>query len=118
MARTAGCPCGTGRRVLGAITATNVTRHYLAGELSVRLGQLQAAAATEAAAREAAALRNAAETRPLSSLETVAARALVLAEDMCWCSLERGDAEAFARQAALGADLHEFAVCAHLLDDA
>ncbi len=44
-------------------------------------------------------------------------QALALAECLCWESLNRGDTDAFTRQAAVCAELHEFGVCAGLLKD-
>jgi hypothetical protein len=93
-----------------------VTRQYLIGELSVRLEQLQATA-PPAAARDVADLRCQVETRPVTWLPAELARALALADQACWDSLHRGDAAAFARQSAVGADLRLFGACARLLDD-
>jgi hypothetical protein len=89
----------------------------MAGELSVLLGHLQAVATTEASGRDAWSLRHAAETGPIPSLGSVAERALALTEGLCWDSLNRGDAEAFTRQAAVCAELYEFGVCAGLLEE-
>ena len=94
-----------------------MTQQYLAGELSLRLGQLQAAAASRGRAREVARLRREAETVPLAALGCVALRALELADGMCWGSLVRGDGAAFSRQAAICAELWEFAICADLLEE-
>ena len=79
--------------------AMEMTQQYLAGELSVLLERLQAVATTEASGRDATALRQAAETVPVQD------------------SLSRGDTAAFTRQAAAGAALREFGVCASLLRD-
>ena len=98
--------------------AMGMTRQYLAGELSVVLGHLQAAATTEASTRDAWSLRHAAETEPIPALRSVTVRALALAEGLCWDSLNRGDTSAFTRQAAVCAELHEFGVCACLLKEA
>jgi hypothetical protein len=98
--------------------AMGMTRQYVAGELSVLLGHLQAAAPTEASARDAWSLRRAAETEPIPALGWVAADALALAEGLCWDSLDRGDAGAFSHQAAVCAELHVFGVCAGLLKEA
>ena len=95
-----------------------MTQQYLAGELSVLLGHVQAVAATEAAAREAASLRRAAETEPVWALRSVTVRALALTERLCWDSLNGGDTAAFSRRAAVCAELHEFGVCAGLLKEA
>jgi hypothetical protein len=95
-----------------------MTQQYLAGELSVLLERVQAVATTKAAARDATAVREAAETVPVQELGWVTVRALALTERLCWDSLRRGDTAAFTRQAAAGAALREFGVCAGLLRDA
>lgn len=92
-----------------------MTRQYLSGEVSVRLEQLQAAGDKHAA--EVAGLRADAENYPPSALRPVVARALALADRMCWDSISRGDSARFDRQAAISADLRGFAVCAGLLRD-
>ena len=94
-----------------------MTQQYLAGELSVLLGRVQAVTTTEAASRDAWLLRQAAETGPVQALGWVTVRALALTERLCWESLNRGDAAAFTRQAAAGAELREFGICAGLLRD-
>jgi hypothetical protein len=94
-----------------------MTQQYLAGEMSLLLAQLQAVATSDARVRNVAHLRREAETGPLTRLPSVAVRALVLADGLCWDSLCRGDVSAFARQAALCAELQEFGVSASLLDD-
>ena len=94
-----------------------MTQQYLAGELSVILGEIQAAAATEACVRQAWDLRLEVESAPVAALPSAAARALALINGLCWESLTRGDTAAFARQAAACAELHEFGVCAHLLNE-
>jgi hypothetical protein len=94
-----------------------MTQHYLAGELSLLLAGLQAAATNQAFASDVAHLRRRAETRPLAELTSVAVRALELTDRMCWDSLARGDAAAFARQALSGAELRDFGVCAGLLGE-
>jgi hypothetical protein len=102
--------------VLGPVGG-EMTQQYLAGELSSLLGDLQAVATSGASARQLARLRDEAETSPLLALSSVAVRALLVTDDLCWESLTRADAGAFARQAQLGAELHEFGVCAGLLED-
>ena len=92
------------------------SRQYVAGELSLRLGQLQAVA-TEEGVGEVARLRYEAETVPLAALGSVVIRALGLADCLCWDSLGCGDALTFGRQAAIGADLLDFGVCARLVDE-
>ncbi len=91
-----------------------MTQQYVAGELSLRLGQLQAVAPDQERAREVARLRYEAETVPRAALGSVVVRALGLADRLCWDSLGCGDALAFSRQAAICAELWEFGVCARL----
>ncbi len=93
------------------------TQEYSAGELSLRLGELQAVARDQRRAREVACLRCEAETVPLPALGSVVARALKLGDHLCWDSLVCGDALAFSRQAAVCADLREFGICARLFED-
>jgi hypothetical protein len=95
-----------------------MTQHYLAGELSLLLGRLQAVATDVASQRDLSQLRREAETGPLTTLGSVVVRAFGLADDMCWDSLRRGDSAAFHSQAAVGAELREFAVCAGMLEEA
>jgi hypothetical protein len=95
-----------------------MTRQYLVGELSVLLAQVQAVTTNEATGREALSLRHAAETQPVQRLGLVAGCALAFTERLCWDSLSKGDTEAFARQAGVCAELHEFGVCAGLFQDA
>jgi len=93
-----------------------MTRQYLAGELSLRLAELQAAVASHPVAMEVACLRRA-ETGPLTTLASIALRALEVTDRVCWDSLTRGDAPGFERQAMACAALWEFADCAGLLED-
>ncbi len=94
-----------------------MTRQYVAGELSVLLERVQAVTTTEEAERDAWSLRHAAETEPVQALPLVTMQALALAECLCWESLNRGDTAAFTRQAAVCAELHQFGVCAGLLNE-
>jgi hypothetical protein len=95
-----------------------MTQQYLAGELSVLLAHLQAVTTTELAGHDAWSLRHAAETEPIPALRSVTVRAVALANGLCWASLNRGDVAAFTRQAAVCAELHDFGVCAGLLEEA
>lgn len=92
-----------------------MTRQYVAGELSVRLESLQAAGDSCAAAL--ATLRADAESSPPSDLAAVLARALALADKMCWKSLTAGDLAMFRRQAEIAADLRSFGTYARLISD-
>lgn len=94
-----------------------MTQQYLAGELSVLLGRVQAITTTEVAGREAWSLRVAAENGPIQRLGWVTVRALALTERLCWDSLDCGDTTAFIGQAAAAAALREFGVCSGLLSD-
>jgi hypothetical protein len=94
-----------------------MTQQYLAGELSVLLGQLQAVATNHAAVRDVAQLRREAETGPVTALPSLVVRALVLTDRLCWDSLEQGDTAAFTCQAAICAELRDFGICARLLQD-
>jgi hypothetical protein len=94
-----------------------MTQQYIAGELSLLLGALQAATTHAASAVEVAHLRRRAETGPRSALASVVVRALEVADGECWDSLTRGDAAAFMRQTAVCAELWAFGVCAGLLEE-
>jgi hypothetical protein len=92
-----------------------VIQDHLIGELSARLERLQSAAGTHA--DDVTQLRQQVETWPVSRLAAAMIRALVLADQVCWDSLCRGDTYAFDRQAAISAELRLFGVCAQLLDE-
>jgi hypothetical protein len=94
-----------------------MTLQYIAGELSLILGELEAAVPSRAARRRVSELRHEAETAPFPALPVVAARALRLSDDACWESLTRGDAKGFRREASISAELWSFGVCACLLDE-
>lgn len=94
-----------------------MTREYVVGELSLILEELQAAATTDAAVRDVARLRLEVETTPARELASVTERAVELTDDVCWSSLTRGETGAFAREAAICAELWEFGVCAGLLEE-
>jgi hypothetical protein len=93
-----------------------MTQQYLCGELATRLARLECAAAGQVSSCAVHQLRRAAECAPPSALCRVARRALELADDLCWDALQLGDIPTFADEAAIAAELHEFAACARLLD--
>jgi hypothetical protein len=95
-----------------------MTQQYLVGELSLLLAELEAAARDASCAREVANLRREAENRSPNALAPVLTRTVEVTDGLCWDSLARGDATAFNRQAAAGAQLRDFGVCAGLLDGA
>jgi hypothetical protein len=94
-----------------------MTQQYLVGELSLILGELQAAATHAAAVREVVRLRQEAETTPPAALGPVMARAMKLGCRVCWDALTRGESAAFIRDTAIYAELWEFGVCAGLLEE-
>jgi hypothetical protein len=94
-----------------------MTQQYIAGESSLRLGELQAVTTDQERVREVGRLRYEAETVPLAKLGSVVVRALGVADGLCWDSLGCGDAVAFGRQAAICADLREFGICAQLVEE-
>lgn len=93
-----------------------MTQQYLVRETSLLLAEVQASGTDPMATRELARLRREAETSPVSRLGRVAQHPLELTDVLCLDSLRRGDAFAFARQCACGAELREFCVCARLAD--
>ena len=94
-----------------------MTQQYLTGELSMRLAQLQTVAINRAFAHAIAHLRQEAETSRPSALGAVLISTLEVTDRLCWDSLARGDVTAFNSQAASAAELHEFGVCAGMLED-
>ena len=94
-----------------------MTQQYVVGELSARLGELQAVATDQECAREVARLRYEAERVPRAALGSVVVRALGLGDRLCWESLQCGDALAFSHEAAICAGLWEFGICARLLEE-
>lgn len=97
-----------------------MTQDYLVGELSARLERLQSASVGTAGTLtrlRLMRLRRRVETRPAAELRAETARALALADRLCWDSLFRGDMATFDRQAAISADLRLFGICAQLLEE-
>jgi len=88
---------------------------YLAGELSVHLGDLAEATPPWVAVQDVIRLRHQVESGPVSGLATATERALTMADGLCWDSLTRGDTDTFTRQARVSAELRQFGVCARLL---
>ena len=93
-----------------------MTRQYLIGELSVRLGQLQSVA-VGSEVRDVTRLRYEVENGGTGGLGPAAERANELADILCWRSLARGDVAAFSSQAGISAELRLFGTCARLLSD-
>ncbi|MCL4314057.1 MAG: hypothetical protein M1131_08005 [Actinobacteria bacterium] len=94
-----------------------MTQQYLAGELSLLLGQLQGVVSDDALAKEVGQLRREAENWPTKALGIVARRAVELADEICWDSLSRGDASALIAQVPICAQLREFGICASMIDE-
>ena len=93
-----------------------MTQQYLCGELTSRLGRLERVAAGQQSCDDVRRLRRSAECAPPYALRAVARRVLQLADALCWEALEHGDVATFIEEAAIAADLLEFATCAQLLD--
>lgn len=94
-----------------------MTRQYLVGELSLILGELQAAPMDELAVRDVARLRWEAERTPPATLASVVTQGVELTDRVCWDSLARGETAAFIREVAICAELWEFGVCAGFLEE-
>ena len=94
-----------------------MTQQYLAGELSVRLAQLQAVGGRQGLVCKIKHLRQEVETAPTTGLASVLLRALKLTDSMCWESLERGDTTTFMRDIDMYTELCEFGVAAGLIDE-
>jgi len=91
-----------------------VTQQYIVGEFSALISTLDPGPGGWLA-RAVHALRSRVESAPPGALPALAAEAATLADMICWAMLEQGDTAAFARHAAAGALLYEFAVSANLL---
>jgi hypothetical protein len=94
-----------------------MTQQHLVGELSMLVAQLQAGPIDPSFAPALDQLRRDVETSPPSALPAVLIRTLDLTDGLCMDSLARGDTAAFGYQAATCAQLHEFGICAGLLDE-
>lgn len=94
-----------------------MTRQYIAGELSLIMGELRAVATSQATVRNVEHLRQEAETAPFAALASVAVRALELTDGACWDSLTRGETAVFVREAAICAELWQFGIGAGLLEE-
>jgi hypothetical protein len=90
-------------------------REHLAAELSVRLSALEAAAAAHTAQGAVRWLRLRAENGPAAALESVAAAAFALTDELCLASVTGGDPVAFLTTASAANDLFEFCVTARLV---
>jgi hypothetical protein len=90
-----------------------MTQHYIVGQFSMLLGELQPASADEAVA--VGALRRRVETSRPWDLRELARQAAELTDSMCWAALGRGDVRGFAHCAQVGAALWEFRLTARLI---
>jgi hypothetical protein len=95
-----------------------VTRQYLSGELSVRLGDLESVVGGAEQRRLAAQLRRDAERVPTGCLGSLVWRGLRLGEEACQLALEEGDWREFLQRMAVCTSLWEFGVCSGLIDPA
>jgi len=94
-----------------------MTQQHLFGELSLILGELQAVSTDEATVRELAQLRREVETGAFGALPSVTARALELTHAWWSDSSLRGDSAPSGREAAICAELWEFAVSTGLVEE-
>ncbi|MGA8207017.1 MAG: hypothetical protein WB801_07470 [Candidatus Dormiibacterota bacterium] len=94
-----------------------MTRQYLAGELSLMLGQLEATVSDPEGVREVASLRHEAEALPVCDLGSLVSRALALSDKICLHSVESGSWAAFSFQTSICSELWRFGVGAGLLAD-
>ncbi len=92
-----------------------MTQQYLVGELSLHLARLREVAGHTSYERAITRLRGETEREPIPSLSRRVRDALRLGDQLCWDSLARGETTAFKSQAAVCADLYDFAVCASLI---
>lgn len=92
-----------------------VTKRYLAGELSAWLGQLRSTVEDAAEAEEVGELRRQAETLPVPALGRVVVRAVELTDCLCQASLERGDWSCFQRRVSICSELWELGTCGGLV---
>jgi hypothetical protein len=91
-----------------------MTQHYIAGEFSSLLTELQPApsALLEDALHD---LRRDVELGPQPVLPQLAREAMTLSDMICWVALEQGDVSGFSRYVGAANALREFTVSANLL---
>ena len=95
-----------------------MTRQYLSGELSLRLGQLEQVAGGSERSRAAARLRVEAEQLSSGSLVCLLTRGLLLGDEICMAALEEGNWPLFLLRLEACSELWEFGVCSRLIDAA
>ncbi|MGC8473966.1 MAG: hypothetical protein ACP5PW_06120 [Candidatus Dormibacteria bacterium] len=93
-----------------------MTRQYLLGELSVRLGDLESVATGQEQRQLAGQLRRDAERMPAGCLGNLIWQGLRLGEEACQGALESGDWPEFLQRMAVCSSLWEFGVCSGLID--
>ena len=91
-----------------------MTQQYIVGEFSELISLLEPVPG-DWLTGAVHALRRRVECCPVAALAPLASEATTIADMICWATLDQGDPDAFARQSAVAAVLHEFAVSAHLL---
>jgi hypothetical protein len=92
-----------------------MTQHYIVGELSSLLGDLQPPPGDWSAAVDE--LRHEVEHSAVPLLPRLAREAMGLTDRVCWDALEHGDVGDFSRYAKTGAALWEFSANAGLLSE-
>ena len=91
-----------------------MTQQYIVGEFSSLLGRLQQMPG-EMLADAVADLRREVESSPVQRLPDLAQEALDLADTICWCALEEGDADGFCQRVGAEVALGDFMLAAGLL---
>lgn len=93
-----------------------MTEHYLVGELSALLADLQPV--SEGLLSDALCdLRREVEASPPWGLRPLAARALTLSTSICWINVESGDMTRFADTVDVAVRVREFSLNANLLPE-
>ena len=95
-----------------------VTRQYLSGELSLRLGDLESVADRPEQRQLAAQLRRDAERLPTSCLGDLVWQGLRLGDEACRVALEQGAWHEFLHRIGVCSALFEFGLCSCLIDPA
>ena len=93
-----------------------MTRQYLSGELSLRLGDLESVAVDPERRQLVAQMRRDAERLPTGCLGDLVWRGLRLGEEACRVALEEGDWREFLRRISVCSSLWEFGLCSCLID--
>lgn len=92
-----------------------MTVHYLAGEISAWLGDLDRLTTDPVDAARVAELRNHTERSAPHELVGLVSEVVDTIDSICWASLTVGNIAEFDRQTVMARDFAEFACAANLL---